>query len=652
MDEENKVPKNTGEEQDEVTSAEKENSVNEVPANDAPATPDVQNSEEENDGVSVDSDENLSEETEDETTGREVHYEENDNWEFEAEAPTLNLGHLENDNFEIDVPDSRKEKPEPQPVRKPAAVADNANQVVINTTPIKIGLFVFIFVAVVAVLVVLGVRYYTVPNGKEGELMNPGSVAMTVGDTDVSVGTYNYYYSRIVSNYEMYASYGYYDLDTTKDYSKQYTTDDDGNKITWLEMFQNKTIDQIQYVTAYYEAALDDGMTLTSDQKKDINDQLDTLKTSASEASESLDDYIAENYGEYCTLETLETVQKQAYIAQNYYQKMISDSEVPDDEFNAYFKENSKKYYNCDYAFIEMTYDTTSDETKKESVEKAKSYLSKISSVKDMKKIVPDACADLIKQYISNGYFEDEDAAVDALSEYMENTMSSTDTSFGEETSKWLFSDDTKVGDTTYYCDEDNGFIYLILKTGKPKLDESTTYSVRHILIMPGDDTEDSTDSSDTESQTEKKYTDEEWAAAKEKAEKLLAEFNKGDKSEYSFAMLAEKNSDDKESTSSGSSGLFGGMIEGTKEGAMVPEFEKWALDNSRKYGDTGIVKSDYGYHIMFFIDACPQYEYNCKKDIIADRETKFVDKCEVKLHQNAMKKTTVAQPTTSDSSD
>lgn len=638
MDEENKVPKNTGEEQSEAQSAEKE-----VPAKDEQAVSDVQEEVNETE-ASPEADADETEQSVD--SSREVHYEENDNWEFEAEAPTLNSGFIENDSFEIEVPESRKEKPDPQPIPKQASIIDNGNQVVINTAPIKIGIFVVIFAAVVAVLAVLGVRYYTVPNGKEGELMNPGSVAMTVGDTDISVGTYNYYYSKIVANYEMYANYGYFDLDTTKDYSKQYTTDDDGNKITWLEMFQNKTIDQIQYVTAYYEAGIADGMTLTKEQKDSIDEQLESLKTSASEASQSLDDYIETNYGEYCTLETLETVQEQAYIAQNYYQKVLADSEVSEDEFNEYFKENSEKYYNCDYAFIEMTYDTTSDETKKESVEKAKSYLSKISSVKDMKKIVPDACADLIDQYISNGYFEDEDAAVEALSEYMENTMSATDDSFGEETSKWLFSDDTEVGDTTYYCDEDNGFIFLILKTGKPKLDESVTYSVRHILVMPGDDTEDSSESSATETQKPKKYTDEEWAAAKEKAENLLAEFNKGDKSEYSFAMLAEENSDDTNSTSSGSSGLFGGMIEGTKEGAMVPEFENWALDSSRKYGDTGIVKSDYGYHIMFFIDACPQYEYNCKKDIIADRETKFVDKCEVKLHQNAMKKTTVAQPT------
>ncbi len=37
-------------------------------------------------------------------------------------------------------------------------------------------------------------------------------------------------------------------------------------------------------------------------------------------------------------------------------------------------------------------------------------------------------------------------------------------------------------------------------------------------------------------------------------------------------------------------------------------------MDDSRKYGDVAIVKSKYGYHIMYFIDKCPQYQYNCKR--------------------------------------
>ena len=86
-------------------------------------------------------------------------------------------------------------------------------------------------------------------------------------------------------------------------------------------------------------------------------------------------------------------------------------------------------------------------------------------------------------------------------------------------------------------------------------------------------------------------------------------------------------------------------MIEGTKKGAMVPEFEKWAMDDSRKYGDVAIVKSKYGYHIMYFIDKCPQYQYNCKKDILSNRETQMVDGCAVKEHKTAMKKATQAKP-------
>ena len=86
-------------------------------------------------------------------------------------------------------------------------------------------------------------------------------------------------------------------------------------------------------------------------------------------------------------------------------------------------------------------------------------------------------------------------------------------------------------------------------------------------------------------------------------------------------------------------------MIEGTKKGAMVAEFEKWAMDDSRKYGDVAIVKSKYGYHIMYFIDKCPQYQYNCKKDILSDRETQMVDGCAVKEHKTVMKKATQAKP-------
>ena len=34
----------------------------------------------------------------------------------------------------------------------------------------------------------------------------------------------------------------------------------------------------------------------------------------------------------------------------------------------------------------------------------------------------------------------------------------------------------------------------------------------------------------------------------------------------------------------------------------VVEAFQDWSLDESRKTGDTGIVETDYGYHIMYFV--------------------------------------------------
>ena len=35
----------------------------------------------------------------------------------------------------------------------------------------------------------------------------------------------------------------------------------------------------------------------------------------------------------------------------------------------------------------------------------------------------------------------------------------------------------------------------------------------------------------------------------------------------------------------------------------MVAEFEEWAFADGRNEGDTGIVKTTHGYHIMYFIE-------------------------------------------------
>ena len=44
-----------------------------------------------------------------------------------------------------------------------------------------------------------------------------------------------------------------------------------------------------------------------------------------------------------------------------------------------------------------------------------------------------------------------------------------------------------------------------------------------------------------------------------------------------------------------------GGLYEDIYPGKMVDEFDAWCFDPARQPGDTGIVKTSYGYHIMYF---------------------------------------------------
>lgn len=110
---------------------------------------------------------------------------------------------------------------------------------------------------------------------------------------------------------------------------------------------------------------------------------------------------------------------------------------------------------------------------------------------------------------------------------------------------------------------------------------------VRHILIMP----EGATSSTIT-TQT---FSDEAWAWAENKAQEVLNTYLAGDMTEESFAELAKTNSVDGNASA-------GGLYEDVYVGQMVKNFEDWCFDSSRVYGDTGIVKTEFGYHVMFFV--------------------------------------------------
>lgn len=563
-------------------------------------------------------------------------YEEESSWEFEASAPSLNADFLQSaGDAEIKVETPQYYAPEP------AAPQENqvaSKDIVIKKEKVTVILSSIIAVIVIAIIAVLGVRYYTVPNSDER--MNPGNIAVTIGNTDVSVGLYNYYYDSIVYEYTYYAAYGYYDLDTTKDFGAQFTKDEDGNELSWEAYFRKLALQRLTNYTMNYEKALEAGITLTDEQKEQIDSQLESIKEQASSENKSVNEYVNEKFGENCGLETLRKFLEQYFIAGNYYNRSTIENRPSEDEVNAYFDENSNKYQSCSIALIELEYDTTDDDTKAKSIENAKSYMSKITDVDSMKKIMPEASASLIEQYVSAGYFETQEEAVQTLLDSIESTETRTNVEsyFDEDTASWLFDEATPVNSLNYFASEDYGIVYVILKTAQPVLDDAQVYSVRHILITPANSEDESTSS------TETGYTDEQWANALSKAEAIVDEYNKGEKTELAFAELAEEYSEDTESTSAGSSGLYGGGYEGTHIGEMVSEFEGWAVAPSRKYGDVDIVKSEYGYHIMYFIFAGPEYYYNAQTDLAEERNNEEIKNYPSK-ERAGMKNVHIAKP-------
>ncbi len=99
--------------------------------------------------------------------------------------------------------------------------------------------------------------------------------------------------------------------------------------------------------------------------------------------------------------------------------------------------------------------------------------------------------------------------------------------------------------------------------------------------------------------------------AAKAQAEELLAQWQSGEATEESFAALASEKSQDPGSAADG--GLIPAVA---SDSNYVDTFKNWCLEDGRQVGDTGIVESEYGYHIMYCVSMEPYWQYQATTDL------------------------------------
>ena len=136
---------------------------------------------------------------------------------------------------------------------------------------------------------------------------------------------------------------------------------------------------------------------------------------------------------------------------------------------------------------------------------------------------------------------------------------------------------------------------------------------VRHVLFTPQGGTTDETTGVTT-------YSDAEWAACEAEAQNVLNAWTKGECTEESFAQLANAYSQDPGSNTNG------GLYQNVQQGQMVEAFDAWCFDEKRQPGHNGMVKTDYGYHLMYFVGSTPIWEYYSRQDLIAEKSSAMME--------------------------
>ena len=138
--------------------------------------------------------------------------------------------------------------------------------------------------------------------------------------------------------------------------------------------------------------------------------------------------------------------------------------------------------------------------------------------------------------------------------------------------------------------------------------------NIRHLLVVPEDIVQEDTtpewakkDQEPTEPVVleavqigeDGKVTasEEAWAIAQREAEMLHARWDtdRYDRTEGNFATLIRQNSDDF------GSAVNGGAYRRVKQGQLLEVLDTWCFDEARQAGDTTILRSEYGYHVLYF---------------------------------------------------
>ncbi len=424
----------------------------------------------------------------------------------------------------------------------------------------------------------------------KSNIIQKTATAATIDGQKYTAAEVNFHYQNVYrnfinNNYDL-LSYGLLSLNPNASLSSQTISDGDAAMLglesdaegqTWKDYFADQALNQMAAVQSVLQTAKDEGFAYPSSVQENYDADMESLRAAASASGVSVDRYLQANLGSTMTEKVygqrlMATLQYEAYATAQEESLVYSDADLEEA-----YKANQNTYdrVNYEYVTIPGTADSTTDaegNTVEPTAEEATAAMDAAQAKAE----------EILAAYEGGESLEslaDPDNGI---------TYSHLETAAYSNTPvlEWAFNDARREGDADVI---ENSSSYTVALFHSKSRFEYNTVDIRHVLIRP----EETTLSSEDEGY--QADVDAKRADAKATAETLYAQWKSGSATEDSFADLARENSAD-------GNAAEGGIYTEVYQGQMVPTFNDWCFDDSRTPGDSGIVETDYGYHIMYFV--------------------------------------------------
>ena len=407
------------------------------------------------------------------------------------------------------------------------------------------------------------------------------------------MGMYDYYYN-------LYASYGVdiaQILDVTRPLSEQVIDEN----LSWHQYVLDYTVDSLITITGIYDQAMATGFVLPEDYQTDIDTLEEQTAELAAAENMTIDEYISANYGKGTSFEAVAKMTELQLVCNAYIVDYNANIVVSEEDIAAYYEANKTALDTINFRFFTIYFSEDGAEgTVTEEVAKAQAEnLAAVHTAEEFNA--------LAYEYADESKKADYEAGSD-ITLYPGATYASVGVT---AISDWLYDEARVYGDTFVYYDEAYS-CYIAVLFEERLFPDYDMINIRHILISP--------------EQSEEITTEEAWANAEAKATEVYNEYLAGEMTEEAFGALATAYSSD-------GSAYYGGLIENVTKGRMVAEFNDWCFAEGRQVGDTDIVKTVYGYHIMYFSGYAENYLVSTVEPVIAEEMTNaWIEECGMSL--------------------